>query len=56
MPYLTPQQIERMKTNAKLDGMREVLSMERPTIPRNGFVYTDDIKELIRRTGKTRQA
>lgn len=54
MPYLTNAQLKRMKTNAKVDGLREVLSMERTRDGRH-FVYSDDIRELIRRTKKSRQ-
>ena len=55
MPFLSTAQIERIKTNAKVAGMKEVLSMEVVHITDRRFVYSEDIRELIRRTQKSRQ-
>lgn len=55
MPYLSASQIERMKQTAKEDGMRLALTMEREHEGRK-FVYSDDIKTLMRRIRKARRS
>lgn len=49
MPYLTEGQLQRLKTENQILGMKKALGMEVQHQGRT-FVYSSDIRDLIRKT------